>query len=227
MPAGQATAIAGHFLKEYVVSNKNIEYTAQEACMNRIRNLLAILGLVSIVVLIWGGMKIYPYYQAFQGFDDKAFETYKVMLDELVATGNAVEATIWKRQVKDGLTIEDVEDVMASVATELNIRSVGELPLSKQVELMTDQKQRFLKIYMYCNPLTAAKMVEYSDAYSAYLPCRLSLVEDKQGKLWLYSLNMDMMVHGGKPLPEELKQEALHVKKVIESIMDRASRGAF
>lgn len=195
--------------------------------MNLLRNLLAIIGVVSIVVLIWGVMKIQPYYQAFQDFDDKALETYKVMLDELVATGNAVEATIWKRQVRDGLSIEDVEDVMASVATELNIRSVGELPLSKQVELMTDQKQRFLKIYMYCNPLTAAQMVEYSDAYSAYLPCRLSLVEDKQGKLWIYSLNMDMMIHGGKPLPHDLKQEALRVKEVIESIMDRASKGAF
>jgi len=195
--------------------------------MNLLRNLLAIIGVASIVVMIWGVMKIQPYYQAFQSFDDKALETYKVMLDELVATGNAVEATIWKRQVKDGLSIDDVEDVMQSVATELNIRSVGELPLSKQVELMTEEKQRFLKIYMYCNPLTAAKMVEYSDAYSAYLPCRLSLVEDKQGKLWLYSLNMDMMIHGGKPLPHDLKQEAQRVKDVILSIMDRASRGAF
>lgn len=195
--------------------------------MNFIRNLLAIIGLVCIVALVWGAMKIQPYYQAFQSFDDKALETYKVMLDELVATGNAVEATIWKRQVKEGLSIDDVEDVMQSVATELNIRSVGELPLSKQVELMTEEKQRFLKIYMYCNPLTAAKMVEYSDAYSAYLPCRLSLVEDKQGKLWLYSLNMDMMIHGGKPLPHDLKQEALRVKEVIVSIMDRASKGAF
>lgn len=76
----------------------------------------------------------------------------------------------------------------------------------------------FLKIYMYCNPLTAAKMVDYSDAYSAYLPCRLSLVRDKQGKLWIYSLNMDMMIYGGKPLPHDLK---------VEAIMERASMGEF
>ena len=92
---------------------------------------------------------------------------------------------------------------------------------------MTGQKQRFLKIYMYCNPLTAAKMVDYSDAYSAYLPCRVSLVQDKQGKLWIYSLNMDMMIHGGKPLPHDLKEEAIRVKTVIETIMQRASSGEF
>lgn len=195
--------------------------------MNAIRNIFAVIGLLAVAGLIWAGVKILPYYRIVQGFDPQAVSTYQTMFEQLMRTGSAVDATVWKRQVKDGLTVTDVEDVMKSVSNELNIKSVGELPLSQQVEAMTGQKQRFLKIYMYCNPLTAAKMVDYSDAYSAYLPCRLSLVQDKQGKLWLYSLNMDMMIHGGKPLPHDLKQEAVHVKKVIETIMQRASSGEF
>jgi uncharacterized protein (DUF302 family) len=195
--------------------------------MNSIRNVLAIIGLLSIIGIIYVAMQLQPYYAAFQSFDSKAMDTYQEMADVLVETGNAAEATIWKRQVAEGLSIEDVEDVMKSVANELNIKNVGQLPLSQQVEAMTGKKQRFLKIYMYCNPLTAAKMVDYSDAYSAYLPCRLSLVEDKQGKLWIYSLNMDMMIHGGKTLPADLKKEAEHVRTVIKSIMDRAAKGEF
>lgn len=70
-------------------------------------------------------------------------------------------------------------------------------------------------------------LVDYSDAYSAYLPCRLSLVEDKQGKLWIYALNMDMMIHGGKPLPADLKTEAERVRTVIKNIMNRAAKGEF
>lgn len=195
--------------------------------MNAIRNILALLGVIAIAGVIWAVIMLLPYYNAVQGFDPKALATYEDMFATLLKTGNAAEATVWKRQVKDGLSVTDVEDVMKSVAVELNIKSVGELPLSQQVEAMTGQKQRFLKIYMYCNPLTAAKMVEFSDAYSAYLPCRVSLVEDKQGKLWIYSLNMDMMIHGGKPLPHDLKVEAERVKKVIETIMQRASTGEF
>jgi uncharacterized protein (DUF302 family) len=195
--------------------------------MKMIRNILAIIGLLSIIGAGWAAYKIQPYYSAFQSFDDKALATYKDMADTLIQTGNAADATVWKQKVKEDLSIEDVEDVMKSVASELNIKDVGQLPLSKQVELMTGKKQRFLKIYMYCNPLTAVEMVNYSDAFSAYLPCRLSLVEDKQGKLWLYALNMDMMIHGGKPLPDGLKQEAERVKKVIKSIMDRAASGEF
>ena len=195
--------------------------------MNKIRNILALIGLVSVVGMGWAAVKIYPYYSAFQGFDDKAFATYQEMANNLIDSGNAADATVWKQKVKEDLSVEDVEDVMKSVANELNIKDVGQLPLSKQVELMTGKKQRFLKIYMYCNPLTAVEMVDYSDAFSAYLPCRLSLVEDKQGKLWIYALNMDMMIHGGKPLPDGLKQEAERVRTVIKNIMNRAASGEF
>ena len=185
------------------------------------------LGVVAIGAVIWAVIQLQPYYSAFQNFDDKAFVTYKEMALTLAETGNVADATVWKQQVKDGLSIEDVEDVMRSVAAELNIKNVGELPLSKQVENMTGKKRRFLKIYMYCNPLTAVQMVDYSDAFSAYLPCRLSLLEDKQGKLWIYALNMDMMIHGGKPLPDDLNVEAERVRTVIKSIMDRAASGEF
>jgi uncharacterized protein (DUF302 family) len=92
---------------------------------------------------------------------------------------------------------------------------------------MTGEEQRYLKIYMFCNPLTAVQMVDYSDAFSAYLPCRISVVEDKSGKLWLYSLNMDMMIHGGTELPAELFEEASKVKDTIVDIMNRGAEGEF
>ncbi|VAW97532.1 hypothetical protein MNBD_GAMMA21-1694 [hydrothermal vent metagenome] len=190
-------------------------------------NIFAIVGVAAIGAMIWGSIQLYPSYRAFQEFDDKALDTYIDMGKKLLASGNAAEATIWRREVNSDLSVEDVEDVMKSVANELNIKNVGELPLSKQVEAMTGKKQRFLKIYMYCNPLTAAKMVDYSDSFSAYLPCRLSLVEDKQGKFWIYSLNMDMMIHGGKPLPPELKPDAERVREVILAIMERSASGEF
>ena len=116
---------------------------------------------------------------------------------------------------------------MRFVANEHNIKNVGELPLSEQVQLMTGEEQRFLKIYMFCNPLTAASMFEYSVAFSAYLPCRISLIEDTDGKLWIYTLNMDMMIHGGTPLPDELKAEAIQVKEIMLDIMNRGAAGDF
>ncbi len=192
-----------------------------------LRNLFALLGFVAVVVVIYGAVKMAPMMQVFDEFDDKAMDVYGDMMTTLMETGNAAEATVWKVPVEDGLTVDDVEVALRAVANELNIKNVGELPLSAQVEAMSGKKSRFFKIYMFCNALTAAQMLEYSDAYSAYLPCRVSLVEDKQGKLWLYSLNMDAMIYGGKPLPPALKEEAMGVKKIILEIMNRGAEGDF
>ncbi len=196
-------------------------------------NLLALLGLAVAAGLVWTmvafdfGMQNIKDLGNLSSFDDNAPKVYTDMFKSLVASGNGAEATVWKVQVADGLSAEDVEQTMRFVANEHNIKNVGELPLSDQVAAMTGEPQRFLKIYMFCNPLTAAMMVDYSDAYSAYLPCRLSLVEDKTGKLWIYTLNMDMMIHGGATLPDELFAEANTVKDVILDIMNRGAAGDF
>ena len=191
------------------------------------KNGLAVVGALALIALLAAIYLLEPAYHRFNSFDDKAFATYKSLVEKILETGNAAEATVWKMQVKDGLKPSDVEEVMKFVANEHNIKNVGELPLYKQVEASTGKPFRFMKIYMFCNALTAAKMVRYSDAFSAYLPCRVTLLEDKTGKLWLYSLNMDLMIHGGTPLPDELKKEALNVKKIILDIMKRGSSGEF
>jgi uncharacterized protein (DUF302 family) len=196
-------------------------------------NLLALVGLAFVAGIIWlaitydFGLQNIKDLQNLSSFDEKAPQVYMEMTKGLLATGNAAEATVWKIPVAEGLTVADVEDTMRFVANEHNIKNVGELPLSEQVAAMTGQDQRFWKIYMFCNPLTAAKMINYSDAYSAYLPCRVSLVEDQEGKLWIYSLNMDMMIHGGSSLPQELFDEANSIKETILDIMNRGAEGAF
>jgi len=192
-----------------------------------LRNLFALVGLIAVVVAIYGAVKIAPMMQVFDEFDDGAIDVYGDMVTTLLETGNAAEATVWKVQVEEDLTVEDVDETIKAVANELNIKNVGELPLSDQVEAMTGEKSRYFKIYMFCNALTAAQMLDYSDAFSAYLPCRISLVEDKQGRLWIYSLNMDAMIYGGKPLPPALKEEAMGVKAIIQEIMNRGAEGDF
>lgn len=192
-----------------------------------LRNLFALVGFLAVITAIVIAVKFAPMVQAFDSFDEKAVDVYSEMALAILETGNAAEASVWKVQVNEDLTPADVEETMRFVANEHNIKNVGELPLSGQIEAMSGNRSRYLKIYMFCNALTAAQMLDYSDAYSAYLPCRVSLVEDKQGGLWLYSLNMDAMIYGGKPLPAALKEEAEGVKEIILDIMKRGAEGDF
>ncbi|MDH5424586.1 MAG: DUF302 domain-containing protein [Gammaproteobacteria bacterium] len=195
--------------------------------MTIIKNGLIFLGILFIMILLWIVCVIEPSYHRFSDFDEAATETYFSLFKNIMATGNAAEASVWKLPVAEGLKAGEVEEVMEFVANEHNIKNVGVLPLSTQIEAMTGKPFRYMKIFMFCNALTAAKMVTFSDAYSAYLPCRVTLIEDKTGKLWLYSLNMDLMIFGGEALPEELKTEALQVKETILDIMKRGASGEF
>lgn len=195
--------------------------------MLALTRILAVIGVLAIGLGIWIGPQLWTYKSALDTFDDKALDTYKDLADRLVETGNAAAATVWTVKVADGLSFEDVDQSIKAVAADRNIRAVGELPLGDQVSLMTGEPWRKLNIYLYCNPLTAAKMIEYDIAYAAYLPCRVSLVEDADGQLWLTSLDMDMMIHGGKELPPELKAEAEQVKDIIQDILNRAAEGDF
>lgn len=149
------------------------------------------------------------------------------MWDRWVESGGDIAvATTWERKVKPGVTLDQIEQALASVATEMNIRPVGELPLSKELEARSGKPEKLLKVYNYCNPQTARKMVNFSPHMSAYLPCRISIVEQDDG-LWMYTLNMDMMIKMGRKLPPDLKADATKVRDAIWMMMEKGSSGDF
>ena len=159
--------------------------------------------------------------------EDGAGAEASKMWDRWVDSGGDIAvATTWERKVKAGVTVNDIEQVFAQVSAEHNMRSVGELPLSKELEARTGKKQKFLKVYSYCTPTTARTMVDFSPNMAAYLPCRLTVVERDDG-LWIYTLNMDMMVKMGRKLPSPLKEEAWKVREAIYQMLDRGAKGEF
>jgi uncharacterized protein (DUF302 family) len=192
-----------------------------------LRNLLAIVGLLAVIAGGYALVKYQPAINTVNQFEDKAVDVFAEMGARLIETGNMAEASVWKFPVDEGMTAEDVEQTMKFVANEHNFKNVGEMPLYKEVEAMSGEPYRYVKIFMFCNALTASRMLDYNDAFSSYLPCRITLIEDQEGKLWLYTLNMDGMIYGGKPLPAELKEEAENVKEIILDIMNRGATGEF
>lgn len=164
---------------------------------------------------------------AIGNLEDGAGSEASKMWDRWVdSEGDIAVATTWERKVKPGVTVDDIERSLASVATEQNMRAVGELPLSKELEARSGKKERFLKVYSYCSPTTARTMVDFSPHMAAYLPCRITVVEKEDG-LWMYTLNMDMMIKMGRKLPPDLKKEALKVRDTIWMMMEKGSQGDF
>lgn len=192
-----------------------------------IRNVFAFIGLLTVVAVGYGVVTYGGLIDGARQLHPQAAQVYSDMGVALLKTGSAAESMVWKVKVKEGVSADDVEETMRFVANEHNIKNVGELPLYQQVEAISGKPYRRVKIFMFCNAMTAAMMMDHEDAFSAFLPCRITLVEDKSGQLWLYALNMDPMIYGGKHLPEELAKEALDVKRIILDIMERGATGTF
>lgn len=160
--------------------------------------------------------------------DPKAMDVYSEMYDKFVESGGDMgAATVWHMEVDEGLTKEDIKMSIESAAVGSGLANVGEMPLSKQLELETGEEQRYLMIYQYCSPQIARLAVNFSPYFSAYLPCRIAVVEDDEGRYHLYGLNMDMFVHGGREMPEKLKKEATHVRDTMYKMMEAGASGGF
>lgn len=140
--------------------------------------------------------------------------------------GDIAAATTWARKVKPGVSADDIEQALNSVAIEDNVKEVGAFPLSRELEARTGKPQRYLKVYSYCSPTIARQMVDFSPAMAAYLPCRITVLEKEDG-LWLYTLNMDMLIHMGRKLPPDLRASALRMRNTIVKMLDRGSKGEF
>ncbi len=134
-----------------------------------------------------------------------------------------IEQTVVKVPVADGVSMDDAVESMKLRANMLNIKLVAELPLSKQIKAMGENSKR-MEIYQFCDALTAKKMVEYDMNFAAYLPCRIALVEDANGKAWLVMMNLDMLISNPK-LDKNLLKEATRVRDSLNEIMRAGANG--
>lgn len=183
-------------------------------------------GLLVIVALV--GLSGCGTIHAMRNLEEGSGSTFMDMWDKWVESeGDIAVATTWAVKVKPGVTIADIEAALATVATDENTKAVGVLPLSDELQARDpDTKQKMLRVFSYCSPATARMMVDFSPAMAAYLPCRVTVVETDDG-LWLYSLNMDMMIKMGKKMPPELKVATMKVRNTIWKMMEKGASGEF
>jgi len=192
--------------------------------MKLIRNLLALIGLVTVIVVAVAYVRLAP---TLSEFDEDFLRVYKEFADHLLETGDPGVSMMWAVQVQEGMSAEDVIDSMKSLATSRNFLFVGESPFYKQIKAITGEDYRYVNFLSFCDARVGKKMLEYRDQYSGFMPCRIALVQDKKGRFWLYSMNLDLMIHGGKALPEDLKADAMRVRDNIKAIMEGAAVGEF
>ena len=136
-----------------------------------------------------------------------------------------ISQTVVQMSVKDGISKDDAVQALMSRAAEINLKFVARQQVSKELEAR-GLKTPSLDIFQFCNPEDARKMILHDPIYAAYMPCRIAMVEDKDGKLWLMMLNLDMLINSAL-LPPELTEIAIRVNQAMLDVMVAGATGEF
>lgn len=136
----------------------------------------------------------------------------------------AMGQTVLKMPLADGVSMDDAADSLKQRANTLNFKLVGELPLSEQVASMTGKPQKRITIYEFCDPMTASKMVSANPIFAAFLPCRIAMVEEADGKAYLMTIGLDGMIKAASLSPD-LKALAVKVRDNMMNIMQAGANG--
>jgi len=133
--------------------------------------------------------------------------------------------SVIKMSLAEGVKPDAAIDAMLSKAAELNMKLVGRQDVGGELRARGIAAP-VLEILQFCNPEDAVKMVKFNTIYAAYMPCRIAVVQDSEGKVWLEMLNLDMIINAF-PLPDDLRAIAITTNGQMLTIMTAGATGDF
>ena len=134
-----------------------------------------------------------------------------------------ITQTVVRMALDKGVTTEAAEAAMLAKAKDIGLKKVAQQKVS-QFLAKKGVEMPHLAIYQFCNPMDARLMVIADPVFSSYMPCRISLVEDSDGKLWLMMLNLDMLIDS-KLLPPDVVETAVKVNQQMLDVMTAGASG--
>ena len=192
--------------------------------MKVLKNILSVIGGVVILGIAFAFFKfdLGTRIEQATDLDPKAMGLYMMMADDVLTTGDSAKAMIRRVKVDKDVDIEDVVETLNSVATEKNLLVVASSLMSGG-----SKGGKYIRIISYCNPHIAKQFIEHSMAYSAFMPCRVAIIEDDNGDYWLYTMDLGLMIAGGHTLPPKLLKQAKYIESTMYEMMDKAAKGDF
>ncbi len=148
----------------------------------------------------------------------QAAEKVKIMPEQFMAMIQITE-------VDEGITAKQVDESIISMATNESILHVAMFPLSEQIANVTGAPYRHLSIHNICDAKTAGVIADVDDRFSVILPCRIAVVEGKDGKIRMFSMNPDVM--DVLNLPPAAQKMAEIVAEKMNAILAGAKEGSF
>lgn len=188
-----------------------------------LKNILSAIGAVAVLVLVYMMISFGGMMSKVSSLHPDAMGHYMNMFEKVLETGDSAEAMIRKVKINDDVSTEDAIETMKSIAGENNFLVVGDSKMSIDTSLKQPGGKRYIRILHFCAPSIAEDFIKYSRAFGAFMPCRILIVEDDKGDRWLYTMGLELMLYGGKPLPENVLKMGKKVQGLMYGMMDAAA----
>jgi len=193
--------------------------------MKFLKGIFTIVGTVVVLGLIVVGAK---YGSSLTKMDGKALGLYMDMADKVLTTGDPAKGMVIKRKlvIEEDMTkqeaIENAIEIMDEIADAHGLAVVDKKTMPRQ-QVNKDGEKVYTHIRSYCSPSIADVFLSFSGEFVGFMPCRVGIVEDGNGDVWLYTMGLDLMIHGGHELPPKMLELAETVK---EAMVDMITKGA-
>ena len=158
--------------------------------------------------------------------DKKAIPTYINMFKKVLNTGDAAKGMVLNYPVESGVTNEDVAESISALAEEHNMILTGDVKMFTN-DKAVDKEIKHARIFSVCSLTIAKQFLVFSPEFGGFMPCRIMLVEFGDGSRVLYTMDLALMIYGGKTLPPKMLELSLTVKNAMEDIPSRAAIGDF
>ncbi len=193
--------------------------------MKLIKGLLTLIGFIVVVLGIVGavlfGSKIAK-------LDSQALPEYMKMFDKVLTTGDPAKGMVHrvKMNIPEGMSkeeaFENAIEIMDEVAEEYGLAMVDSKTMPRGGKLFKDGGL-LTHIRSYCSPHIADKFLAHSGEFIGFMPCRIGIVEEPNGDIYVYTMGLELMIHGGHTLPNELLQLANEVRDGMYAIMNKGA----
>ena len=138
-----------------------------------------------------------------------------------------------KLLVDEEVTFEDAVDAMKLRANEVNFKLVSHNQVWLDVRAIGgDEDTPRFEIFQFCDAMVARKVLDHVPEFVVFLPCRIALLEDADGRLWVMTLDWDVgwLDYAQNPnsvLDADLRKEATRIRDSMRYIMEGAATGDF
>ncbi len=134
-----------------------------------------------------------------------------------------------KKKAAEGLSFDEVVESLKLKGNELNMRFVGVSAPWRVIREIYDPKYPRVEIFSFCDLETLARILEYSPEFIVFIPCRIAVMEDRNGDIWLVTLDWDIRWLNTAPNPnrisEDLYNRAKSIRERMEKMMEAAANG--